>query len=63
MYMTMSSVSAWDRSNIFQFLIYLSQNFTLCNLLDEVASVERINGNFIIEEIILRQQYEYLFKR
>ena len=32
--------------------------FTLCILLDEVASAERINGKFIIEVIILRQQHE-----
>ena len=28
--------------------MYLSQNITMCNLLDEVVSVEMINGKFNI---------------
>ena len=40
--------------------IHSSQNVTLCNLLNEVASVEIINVKFITEVIILRQEHEYL---
>ena len=36
--------------------------FTLRTIFDEVAYVEILNGKFVIEIIILRQQHEYLFK-
>ena len=39
----------------------MSQKFTLCTLIYEVAYVERIDVELIIEVIILRQQDEYLF--
>ena len=43
-------------------LIYLSHQFNLINLLDEVVYVERINEKFTIEVKILRQKNGYFFK-
>ena len=44
--------------NIFQFLIYLSQFFTLHTLLEEVLSVEINNEKLNTEVNILGQQHE-----
>ena len=35
----------------------------MCNLLNEVVTVERINENLTIEVNILRQKYEFLCRK